>query len=202
MPLTDVQICNMALGHVGHSKFIAALTERSNEVSVLNQYYTNSRDFLLESYPWPFAKKTAVLGLVTDNTTVATLHEWTYIYRYPSDCLYARYLLTANGRAETNPPQFEIQSDDVGRLIGTHQEDAVLVYTRRVTDPSIFTYSFGEALSWFLAAEIANSLGKDKKVAQMCLQMFEAMKPWAEARSGNEQQAEPEQDSEFIRARA
>lgn len=201
MPLTDVQICNMALGHIGHTKFIAALTDRSNEASVLNQFYEQARDFSLECFPWPFAKKTVTLGLVTDYTVLDTIHEWSYAYRYPDDCLFARYILTANGRMETDPPPFEVGSDDSGRLIFTDQEDAILVYTRRVTDPALFTAAFGESVSWWLSGLICPGLAKDKKQAQGCFQMFQALKPLAEARSGNEQQQSPELDSEFIRAR-
>lgn len=201
MPLTDVQICNMALGHIGHTKFISSRTERSTEVSVLNVYYDQSRDFIQELFPWDFAKKTAALGLVTDFTHETDPHDWDFAYRYPADCVFACRIVTANGRANPNPPPFKIGSDNAGRLIFTDQDDAILEYTRRVEDPALFPAAFGELQSWWLAGLIAPGLAKDKKMTQGCLQMFEALKGVAEARSGNEQQQTPEPDSEFIRAR-
>src|SRR5512146_1689119 len=103
MTLTDIQICNMALGHIGVTKFIAALTDRSNEANVCNLYYEQARDFVLEDLPWPFATRYISLGLVTDFTALTIPHDWSYAYRYPSDCVFARRLVTTIGRTDPNP---------------------------------------------------------------------------------------------------
>lgn len=201
MAFSDVSICNMALGHICHTRFISSLSERSNEVSVCNAFYEPARDYTLEAYPWPFATKYETLGLVQDFTALTTPHDWGYSYRYPSDCVYARRLVTTNGRTEPNPPPFKIGGDTTARLLYTDEEDAVLEYTRLITDPSLFSAAFAMALSWWLAGLIAPGLSKDAKRATGCFQMFQALTSQAEARAGNEQQQTPEPDSEFMRER-
>ena len=202
MPLTDVAICNMALGHIGHTKFVANLeTERSLEAEVLNLYYQPARDFVLEDYPWPEATKYATLGLVADYTNVTTPHDWNYSYRYPADCLFARRLVTLVGRVDPNPPPFRTGVDDVGRLIYTDQQDAVLEYTQLLTDPARFRTMLGQAISWYVAGLIAPSLARDRKQAEGCLKMYGIIKSMAAAQAGNEQQQSVEPESEFIRSR-
>lgn len=201
MALTDVQICNLALGHIGHTKFISALTDRTNEAQVLNTFYEPARDVVLEDYPWPFATKYETLGLVTDFTDETDPHDWDYAYRYPSDCVYARRIVTSNGRSEPKPAPFKVGSDEDGRLIYTNEEDAILEYTRLVDDPSLYPSKFAMALSWYLASLIAPGLAKSDKKAGACAQMYHIVKTMAEAGAGNEQHAVPEPESEFIRAR-
>ena len=197
MALTDVKICNLALLHAGSTKFIDALTEQSDEAEVCSLSYEQARDFVLEDYPWPFATRYAALGLVEATPN----DDWDFSYRYPSDCVFARRLVSSLGRRDPNPPPFRIGSDDTARLLYTNQEDAVLEYTMRVVDPILFTSKFGEAVSWYLAGLIAPGLSKNLKFANSMFQMYDIVKNRAEAHSGNEQQQTPEPDSEFIRAR-
>jgi hypothetical protein len=197
MALTDIQICNMALAHLGQTKFIASLTERSVAAELCNQFYEQARNFALEDFPWPFATKYGTLGLVEEDPN----DDWTYSYRYPSDCMAVRRIVTGLGRANPKPPPFEIGADDNGRLIYTDQEDAVIRYTRLVEDAALYPAVFGEAVSWWLAGLLAPGLAKDRKQAQTAFQMYEIIKGQAYAQQLNEQQQTDEPESEFIRAR-
>lgn len=198
MPWTDIEICNMALLHVAHTKFIAALDERSNEARVCNLAYEKARDSTLEAFPWPEATKYITLGLVEETPN----HDWDYLYQYPDDCLYARRLVTANGRNEPNPPPFITGYSASGRVIYTSEADAVLEYTVRLEDPALFRQSLGDAISWYLAFLIAPGLAKEPKIANDCYKVWMAMVSKAETRAGNEQQQTDEPESEFIRSRA
>lgn len=197
MALTDIQICNMALGHLGHTKFIASLTEPSLAADLCELYYEPARDFVLEDFPWPFATKYVTLGLVEEDPN----DDWTYSYRYPDDCVYARRIVNEIGRTNPNPPPFKVGADDDGRLIYTDEEDAILEYTKLVTDTNLFPAVFAMATSWYLASLIAPGLAKDKKQALNCLQIYGVVKGTAEARQLNEQQQSVEPESEAIRAR-
>ena len=197
MALTKEAIFNMALGHLGHTKFLLDFSERSLAADLANQYYEQARNFALEDFPWPFANKYAAVGLVEENPN----DDCKYSYRYPSDCMAVRRIVTSNGRLETNPPPFEIGSDVDGRLIYTNQESAVVRYTRLVEDANLYPAVFGEAVSWWLAGLIAPGLAKDRKYAQFAYQMYDIIKGQAEAQQLNEQQQTTEPDSEFIRAR-
>ena len=197
MALTDVSIFNMALGHLGHTKFLADFNERSLAADLANQYYEQARNFAFEDFPWPFANKYAALGLVEEDPN----NDWRYSYRYPSDCMAVRRIVTSLGRLETTPPPFEVGGDDQGRLIYTNQESALIRYTRLVEDANLYPAVFGEAVSWWLAGLIAPGLAKDRKQAQSAYQMYGIIKGQAEAQQLNEQQQTVEMDSEFIRAR-
>lgn len=197
MALTDIQICNMALGHLGHTKFIASLTEPSLAADLCELYYEPARDFVLEDFPWPFATKYVTLGLVEEDPN----DDWTYSYRYPDDCVYARRIVNALGRTNPNPPPFKVGADADGRLIYTDEEDAILEYTKLVTDTNLFPAVFAMAHSWYLASLIAPGLAKDKKQALNCLQIYSVVKGTAEARQLNEQQQSVEPESEAIRSR-
>lgn len=197
MALTDVMICNLALGHLGQTKFIASLDDRSLAANLCTQYYEQSRNFALEDFPWPFANKYAAIGLIEEDPN----DDWRYSYRYPSDCLAVRRIVTSLGRLETAPPPFEVGGDAAGRLIYTNQESAVIRYTRLVEDTNLYPAVFGEAVSWWLAGLMAPGLAKDRKQAQVAFQMYGLVKEQAEAQQLNEQQQTTEPDSEFIRAR-
>lgn len=198
MPLTDVQICNMALGHIGHTQRIADLTERTVAAELCNLYYEQARDFTLESYPWPEATQYATLGLID----VGPNDDWDYRYQVPSDCVSVRRIVTDLGRVDPNPPPFMLGYSANGRVIYTDEADAVIEYTLRLEDTALFKMTLGEAISWYLAFLICPGLAKDPKQAQGCFQVWQAMLSRAQAVAGNEQQEVEEIESEAIRSRA
>src|SRR3990167_369280 len=197
MALTDVQICNMALGHLAHTKFIATLTERSLAANLCDLYFDPSRDYVFEDFPWPFATSYATLNLIAEEPN----DDWLFSYRYPAGCVFARRIRTTLGRLDPNPPPFRVASDDQGRSIYTNQENPVLEYTKLVTDTNLWPAVFGMALSWYLAGLIAPGLAKDRKQAMGALQVYEVIKGQAQAQQLNEQQQTLEPDSEMIRVR-
>src|SRR6185312_8086770 len=81
MAQSDVEICNMALGHVGNSSQIASLTEKSNEARACLLYYEQVRDEVLQAAPWPFITVIEPLTLVATSPNT----DWAYSYRYPVD---------------------------------------------------------------------------------------------------------------------
>jgi hypothetical protein len=199
MATSEEEICNMALGHIGHTQFIDDLeTEQTAEVEVCNTYYKQARDFVLEAFPWPEATKYTVLGLVENDPNC----DWKYSYRYPDDCIFARRIVTAMGRNDPNPPPFLSAADDTGRVIYTNQENAEIEYTKKLEDVTQFRPTLTMALSWYLGALICPGLARDKSQADRAMQMYVLVISQAHARALNEQQQTPEPDSEFIRARA
>lgn len=200
MAFTKEQLCNLALGHLGVTKFIvdlAAETGRSNEATVMNLYYDPAVEFVLEDYPWPELTKYVTLGLVEADPN----DDWLYSYRYPSDCIFARRISTSIGRVDPNPPPFETGVDDQGRLIYTDTADAILEYTLLPESPALFRPTLGMAISWWLAGLACPGLAKKKELADRCMKMYVALKSTAQARAGNEQQQSVEPESEMIRAR-
>ncbi len=107
------QIVNLALSHIGHTIFVDSLaTEQTSEAELANLLYEPTRDFVLEDFPWPEATKYITLGLVEEEPN----DDWLFSYRYPSDCLFVRRVVTVLGRQDPNPPPFLTGADETGQI--------------------------------------------------------------------------------------
>jgi hypothetical protein len=176
---TEVDICNLALAHLGDDATIASLSppEGSAQAEKAARFYPIARNTLLELHTWNFAAKRGNLALTTNN-----LDQWDYAYAAPSDMMsavaiispssendYATRMsagdtpgnLTANFAptivaGQYTPQQFALE----GALIYTNQENAMLRYQAYVTDPSLFSPLFVITLSWHLASMLAGPVIK------------------------------------------
>lgn len=170
-----VGICNLALTRIG-AQTIAALTEASPAARACVTLYEPTRDSMLRLSPWRWARRRTVLAL--DEIRQST--EWSYIYAVPSDCLRPLYIEAQSGlsdefylksdlvyaRPGTVPGayrRFEMRED--GRLY-TSVDNAVLIYTAKITDPTQFDPLFVEALSWRLGMDLAMALKSDSRKRQ------------------------------------
>src|SRR3990172_6032289 len=130
---SEVDICNMALSHLGNSKEIAILaTEKSEEAAACRRFYETARDTVLRDFAWPFATRILSLGLVEEDPN----DEWAYAYRYPTDCLLLRRLLSGlrHDNRQSRAP-YRVARDDDGLVIYTDLAEAQMEYTVRETDP-------------------------------------------------------------------
>lgn len=195
---TDVSICNMALARIGVSTFISNLNEASNEARVCALFYTDVRDRVLRDFPWNFAKKRVTLA---DAGTPPA--EWAFKYGYPSDCLKARYIATPGLRNPRNDQRvpFEVANEGGQRVIYTNQDAAELVYTYRVSDPTLFDAMFSSAVAYLLGSEIAMPLSVKSDVAKAARDAYRLEVLTAAAHSMDEQQEGPEPVSELVTVR-
>lgn len=90
---STVQICNMALSHIGAGPLISAINppDGSVEAGYCSAFYDQARIELLESSGWNFALKRTDLASITNASTT-----WAYAYALPSDCLSAKRILSAS----------------------------------------------------------------------------------------------------------
>ena len=81
---TEVDICNLALAHLGDDATIASLSppEGSAQAEKAARFYPIARNSLLEMHTWNFASKRGNLALTTN-----TLDQWDYAYTAPSDMM-------------------------------------------------------------------------------------------------------------------
>lgn len=130
-----------------------------------------------------------------------TVPGWTYVYRYPVDCLYAREITNSGGgrvfraawenydyNALTRVP-FTVMSDpdSVGaKIIATDMDLAYLWYTMDVEDPNQLTPLFRDALSWKIASEVALALRADAQRARYAQEMFQQTLSIAQAHALND----------------
>lgn len=109
--MTQTDICNMALTRIGVSlQLVNVQTDGTREALSALALWTDARDFVVQDYHWQRARAYATPNLATNFANPANT-DWTYAYRYPSDALFIRRILTANGRLEINPPAFAIGRD-------------------------------------------------------------------------------------------
>lgn len=162
-----VQICNMALSHIGAEARVSSISppDGSVEAGHCATFYDQARVELIEPGNWRFALKRATLAeLANDSDT------WLYAYALPSDCLRPLRVLRLFSAGVTvfnqddvrfSPTDRESADFDVeGATLYTNEPAAVLLYTRDVTDTGKFTPSFVSALSDLLASYLAGPIVK------------------------------------------
>lgn len=193
---SDVQICNMALMEIGHQKLIQSLEEQSVPANYCKTLYIPTRDALLESYHWGFAKKTQTLALLDETPAPG----WTYAYSYPSNCLLPRRIQTAN--IWDDPIPFEMQYDGEKRVIYCNTASPVLEYTVKLTDPGLFSPLFIKALALELASLMVVPLAAGSKVDKQTLER-KALGARNEAKGADQsnRQEDTNSDANWIRGR-
>lgn len=154
--ISEVTIANLALSHLGSAARIASLTEDSTEARHIRLHYEISRDSLLEEYDWSFATKTEALALLAEEPNDL----WQFAYAKPSDCLKALQILPSS--ASQKPYPYRLMQYGLQAAIYTNVEDAYLEYVQAVTDPTLFSKKFVEALALKIAVAVALPLTTDK----------------------------------------
>ncbi len=162
-----VQICNMALSHIGSDARVSSISppDGSVEAGYCATFYDQARTEMLEPGNWAFALKRATLAQVTNTSTV-----WAYAYAKPADyqralrilrpsvavTVFTQDLVAHPHTDDRDGAPFDIEGD----VIFSNEPDAVLVYTRDVTDTTKFPASFTSALSYLLASYLAGPIIK------------------------------------------
>lgn len=181
MATSSVQICNSALIKVGASR-ISSLSDDSKEAKICNEQYDKLRKKLLLSHPWNFAIRRVSLSQ-TGNTPS---YEYTYEYAIPSDVLR---ILETNLLEGTDWVIENNSSND--RVLLTDADSIKVRYIKNVTDTTVFTPTFEEALAFLLAADLAYSLENSRSLAR---DMYRAYKEEVrEARSFDAQEGAREE---------
>jgi len=201
MPVSKVQICNMALAKLGVKRPITSLTENSQEAKQCNLFYDQCVDRVLRDAPWAFATRYEAGQLVAEAGAQAWADQWGYAYRYPTDCLFVRRIATEAGRLVADPPEFAIGNDSAGRLIFTDQQDATIEYTARMEDPTRYDPAFVDALVWKIADAVAMPLSVSDGLRARADQMYRVAISEAKAIAANERRRGADPDFGSIASR-
>lgn len=206
-----VQICNMALSHIGAGPLISSISppDGSVEAGYCATFYDIARTELLEPGTWSFALKRAALAPVTNVSDA-----WVYAYALPSDCLRALRILRP-GVAVTvfNQDEVALRQDDrdgapfdlEGQVLYTDQEAPTLLYSVDVVDSARFTASFTATLSYLLASYLSGPLIKGNEGARLSDAMRQramAMADVSLASAANASSAETVVTASIVAARA
>lgn len=202
MTTTPAALCNLALGRIGHTRFLSSLAEDTAEAQACAVAYPHSRATVLASFPWPFATRRAALA----ELAAVTRSGWGYVYSLPADFVAARYLYNAAnvGPLETAAKRTRYSLEDHGtrRVLLTDEAGAELVYTADIETLAAWPVTVRDALAWHLAAELALSLAVKPQLAAMLLQQYERVVARAAAIELRQSQDGPPAESEFIRERS
>ena len=199
---SEVDISNLALGYLGDDATVSSLDppEGSAQADHCAKFYPITRDSLLEMHEWGFAtRRIALADLGSD------WPQWAYGYAKPNDALKCLAVLDPNAIDDADPQHYVLESlSDGSGLIYTNQENAVLRYMARVTDPTRFSPLFVEALSWLLASKLAGPVLKGETgatAAKATYKMFNTVMAQATTSDASQQHKRPEQHAPWIVAR-
>lgn len=187
---SEIDICNMALSHIGAQSSISDFLEASVEAQQCSLLYAPARDAVLREHAWNFASRRAALADLG-----APPPGWRYRYSLPADCLVARKILSEN--RSTQKIEFEVSNFTVL----TDQAQAVLAYTARVTDASKFDPMFVVALSWRLAVDLVPPITGSKTIQQTALSIYKNEIAAARAADAAEGTADSIHKVDWIQAR-
>lgn len=162
---------------------------------------------MLEMHQWTFTTRRTQPALIEFPHS-----QWQYAYAAPNEMLDVIAVLspdstddfsnpvvienqilgsTAMGMGTYVPQPYSLESLDDGTIvILTNQEEALLRYTVRVTDPTKYPALFVDALAWLLASHLAGPLMKGDtgaKFAQQAYRSFQLAFSRATAGDANNQ---------------
>ena len=163
---SETEIINMALGRIG-AKRISDFTN-TNEDNVgsvqARLHYAQTRDALLRSHWWRFARKRVQLS---ENTTAPDF-EFDNAFDLPSDFLrlWIKPFEDNNWGLNNSNRTFSME----GKQLLTNDDAVYLRYIRRVTDVAEFDPLFTEVLVLKLALKFVMPISQDKELYQVLYQ--------------------------------
>ena len=156
--MTPTEIGNMALARIGSLR-MNTLDEGSVHAIQIRLHYEQTRDALLRSHLWQFAKGRKVLSEDTESPAFG----WDNQFELPSELLR---VVSIHGD-EYNPIDSTRYSYVIeGNFILTDEDEVNLLYVKKVTDPNDFDPLFVEVLVLSLAVKVVMPLGGGAKMRE------------------------------------
>lgn len=152
----NVDICNMALDHLGKPS-ITDLNEGSVEAQTCLRQYDISRRMCLARSPWTFARRLRRLSLLTANDLSDV---WSYHYDLPNESVKLHRLVEDGrmARANTVPAPMYLESGTVY----TNVQTAWALYSWDSTEVQSWSVLFDDVVALFLAMRMAPSMTRRK----------------------------------------
>lgn len=198
--ISEVQIGNLALGHLGTRTTIQSLTEESVEAAAINLWYDFVRRQLLSDGHWSFARKRVTLASHSEDPPE---NIWAYRYQYPADCIEIRRIENeyVNSNDDNIPYEVEMDSTEDSRSILTDMDDAAIVYTFDQTNPETYSPMFVNAMAHLLASHIAMAVTGKRALKDANREDYLIWKTMALAADARQDKRKPPRDADWIRGR-
>lgn len=180
--VTETDICNMALGHIGKGTITGTDQLNSPEAKWCGEYYPNVRRTMLQEFDWSFARQVQELPLHAEDSANGN-----YPYQYimpPKSVSIHRVASSRGGDREVNYELGLYVSPDGAELpvLWSDFLNPWITYTRDINSNSLMSPEFVKAFTYQLAMEIAPALSLDKKV-QSLTQLYSG---WLEVAKQND----------------
>lgn len=162
MAKSKLDIWNAAMTtHLGVGK-IDSLTATTPAAEQCKLHYDTALESLLESYWWTWARSRETLTELTNDRS----SEWGYKYQMPAEVVSVRWVnepetargLISTGRSADTPR--EMHAD----YLYSDKADALMEYTTLVTDPSVWSQKFADALAAELASRCCQALTENARL--------------------------------------
>jgi hypothetical protein len=152
-------ICNQALDVIGYPHHIGNIYEGTKAARVALDLYVQTRDEILASQPWYFARSELTLAATGTNAALP----WPFEFTYPTNAIRLWFVKPAVIPVDPAPIRWlESYDTNLGgtkRSILTTFSPAVGVFTQRVGDPASFPPEFVFTLVVALAKKMRAPLG-------------------------------------------
>lgn len=198
-----VDICNLALSHLGDAATVSSISppEGSAQAEYCQRFYPVARDALLEMFSWNFATKRILLTPVTGDVPTT----WNYAYALPEKCLRMLNVYADGAVRDDDGEDYTIESNGTHAIIYTNAPLATARYIESVTDTTRYSPLFVNALSYLLASYLAGVVVKGSEGTAMAREMYK----WFQVEYGkaasvnaNARQFTPEHNPSFLAARS
>lgn len=186
--MTETDLCNLALGFLGHDRVIEDLADGSSEAARCALFLPGARRAVMAAHDWGFLMLQTPLA--KGAAAPDGLH---YVYMRPFEALRVCGLYNADG----DPVSFAYVN---GVLLSAAPEAAV-AYTLDNDMPDDWPPKVQDAVAWELAARLAGPLTGKTSAVQMARQAAGAYLRDARAADSNETRDRGEPGNRYADAR-
>jgi hypothetical protein len=194
---TKTEIANDALNRIGSSEINDIDTDTSVEATTCKRHFERARKAYLRDADPGFARKEVALALVSGEED----SKYEHVYAYPADCMKAREIF--NPASTTEVIEFDKGTDAAGnsKTILTDQEDAVLIYTRDITNLNVFEQDDLDVLALSLAMRIVMKIKRDEQLRNSIANEYIAVLGIAKKNSNKDKHVPLKKHRRYIDAR-
>ena len=187
----------MSLAHLGQNKMISSIDDATVEGRTCKLFLDTAIEDVLRDHDWNFATKDVSLAQLSE-----TVSGWAFLYARPANCLYVRSI-HAEGSELSDKDEFEeIQSAITNqRSIATDTASARAKYTANVKDPNLFDPSFVLAVSYKLAAMMAQPITGNIGLSRELLGFYQTVIDRAKGSNRAEKNVKKSGESSYVNAR-
>jgi len=151
---SQVEICNLAIGKLGSTSFITDINdENSKNALYCRLFYGPTREALLRSHLWKFARKRAILAPLVDTP----LFDGGKYFQMPTDCLR---IVGTDMDYESAYGRWFVE----GNKIVADTDVLNIVYIANIEDESLYDPLFVQAFALYLAHEMAPAIAQSESM--------------------------------------